>query len=182
MNFAGLILKAFGWSVDITVPDFPKCIICVAPHTSNWDFVLGKLAYAAVGRHAGFLMKDTWFFFPLGLLFKALGGIPVPRRRKRDGRSLTSEVVERFQKATRMAVAITPEGTRSRTSQWRTGFLTIAREAHVPVVLGVIDFATKSIFIRDEFVPTGNTEADMRAIKRYYIPYQGKYPEKFTAE
>lgn len=182
MNFAGLILRAFGWSVDITVPDFPKCIICVAPHTSNWDFILGKLAYAAVGRHAGFLMKDTWFFFPLGLLFKAIGGIPVPRRRKREGRSLTAEVVGQFRKAERMAVAITPEGTRSRTSQWHTGFLTIAREAQVPIVLGVIDFATKSIFIRDEFVPTGDTEADMRSIKHFYSPYVGKHPDKFTAE
>ena len=64
MSFAGRMLRLFGWTVDITVPDYPKCIICVAPHTSNWDFVLGKLAYAAVGRHAGFLMKEQWFFWP----------------------------------------------------------------------------------------------------------------------
>lgn len=73
MNAAGLILKLFGWKVSITVPDYTKCIICVAPHTSNWDFVLGELAYASVGRKAGFLMKDTWFFWPLGCFFRAIG-------------------------------------------------------------------------------------------------------------
>lgn len=179
MNLAGHILKAFGWSVSITVPDYPKCIICVAPHTSNWDFILGKLAYAAVGRHAGFLMKETWFFFPLGLLFKAIGGIPVPRRR---GGSLSAEVVDKFRHSKHMAVAITPEGTRSRTSEWRTGFLHIAREAGVPIVLGVIDFRTRRIMIEREFTSTADTKADMRAIKRFYRPFEGKYPEKFTTE
>ena len=66
MNLAALILKFAGWKLEITVPDYPKCIICVAPHTSNWDFILGKLAYAAAGRKAGFLMKEACFFWPLG--------------------------------------------------------------------------------------------------------------------
>ncbi|MDE6436075.1 MAG: acyltransferase, partial [Muribaculaceae bacterium] len=75
MNLSGLILKAFGWKVKVSVPDYPKCIICVAPHTSNWDFIIGKLAYASIGRKAGFLMKDTWFFWPMGCLFRAIGGV-----------------------------------------------------------------------------------------------------------
>lgn len=80
MNLSKLILRIAGWRLNVTVPDYPKSIICVAPHTSNWDFILGKLAYAAVGRKAGFLMKESWFFFPLGCIFKAMGGIPVPRQ------------------------------------------------------------------------------------------------------
>lgn len=179
MKLARLILKLFGWSVSITVPDYPKCIICVAPHTSNWDFVLGKLAYAAVGRHAGFLMKEAWFFFPMGMFFRALGGIPVPKKR---GSSLVDAVVDKFRSSSRMAVAITPEGTRSRTSQWRTGFLHIARKADVPIVLGVLDFPSKRIMINEEFHPSGDIEADMRAIKSFYKPFQGKYPDKFTTE
>lgn len=179
MKLARLILRIFGWSVSITVPDYPKCIICVAPHTSNWDFVLGKLAYAAVGRHAGFLMKEAWFFFPMGLFFRAIGGIPVPRRR---GSSLVDVVVDKFRSSSRMAVAITPEGTRSRTSQWRTGFLHIARKAGVPIVLGVIDFPSKRIMINEEFHLSGDIEADMHTIKNFYKPFQGKYPDKFTTE
>ena len=179
MNLAGLILRLAGWKVNITAPDFPKCIIAVAPHTSNWDFILGKLAYAAVGRHAGFLMKETWFFFPLNIFFKARGGIPVPRRR---GSSLVDTIVDKFNATTRMVIAITPEGTRSRTSQWRSGLLHIARRADVPIELGVIDFPTKTITIADVFHPTGDVDADMAYLKSYYRPFTGKYPEKFTTE
>lgn len=173
------ILKMAGWSVDISTPDYPKCIICVAPHTSNWDFILGKLAYSAVGRHAGFLMKESWFFWPLGPIFRAIGGVPVPRQR---GSALTAELVGRFRSSTRMALAITPEGTRSRVSQWRTGFLRIAMDADVPIVLGAIDYGRKRIVIDTEFVPTGDIDADLNAIKRYYRQFTALYPDKFCTE
>lgn len=179
MWFSKLILRIIGWKVRITVPDYPKVIICVAPHTSNWDFILGKLAYATTGRKAGFLMKSSWFFFPLGLVFKAIGGVPV----NRDSRnSMVESLVHRFRNTDRLALAITPEGTRSRTTRWHTGFLRIAEEADVPIVLGVIDFATRQILIEQTFTPTGNTEADMRSVKDYYRQFTGKYPEKFTAD
>lgn len=177
----GLILRLFGWSVNITVPDYPKCIICVAPHTSNWDFILGKLAYASVGRKAGFLMKDTWFFWPLGCFFRSIGGIAVPRRKK-SNQSLTELIVAKFGDTDRLTLAITPEGTRSRTDNWRTGFLHIAIDAGVPIVLGVLDYSTKQILIEQTFTPTGNIEGDMRRVKDFYKPYKGKYPEKFSTE
>ena len=82
MSLSGTILRLFGWKVVCSVPDYPKCIICVAPHTSNWDFILGKLAYWSLGRQAGFLIKQEWFFFPMNLIFKAFGGIPVKRRQR----------------------------------------------------------------------------------------------------
>lgn len=173
------ILKLFGWKVDISTPDYPKCIICVAPHTSNWDFILGKLAYAAMGRHAGFLMKESWFFWPLGPIFRSIGGVPVPRQR---GSSLTAELVDRFNHSARMAIAITPEGTRSRVCQWRSGFLHIALDADVPIVLGAIDYGHKRIVIDTEFVPTGNIKADMAAIKRYYSQFTALYPDKFCTD
>lgn len=169
-----------GWTVDITVPDVPKCIICVAPHTTNWDFVFGKLAYWSVGRDAGFLMKAQWFVWPLGYFFKALGGIPVRRKNKTE--PLTDVVVEKFASASRMQVAITPEGTRSRTCRWHTGFLQIARRAGVPVFLGAIDYKEKHIVIDTEFQPTGDIEADLRAVKAFYKPFHGKYPENFCTE
>lgn len=179
MNLDAIILKIAGWRVNITVPDYPKCIICVAPHTSNWDFILGLLAYSAVGRRAGFLMKEAWFFWPLGCLFRAIGGIAVP---KEKGSRLSDEIVRRFDSTDRMQLAITPEGTRKRVTHWRTGFLHIAAEAHVPILLGAIDFATKQIIIEEEFKPTGDIYADMRAIKDYYSPFVGRYPDKFTTD
>lgn len=181
MNLAGRILHIFGWSVTITLPDYPKCLICVAPHTSNWDFVLGELAYTSVGRKAGFLMKETWFFWPLGCFFRAIGGIAVPRR-KPGSASLTSFVTEKFLTSERCVIAITPEGTRKRTPKWHTGFLHIAMQANVPIALGVIDYPTKRIMIERTFTPTGDVEADLRAIKDFYAPYTGKYPDKFSTE
>lgn len=180
MNIAATLLRALGWSVDITVPDVPQCIICVAPHTSNWDFVLGKLAYASVGRTAGFLMKSQWFVWPLGYFFRALGGIPVVRKNKTV--SLTEVVTEKFFVEPRLHLAITPEGTRSRTCRWHTGFLQIALNAGVPVFLGAIDYEKKHIEITTEFVPTGNMEADLRAVKDFYAPFKGKYPDKFSTD
>lgn len=181
MNICAKILKLFGWSVAVKVPDYPKCIICVAPHTSNWDFIIGKLAYASVGRKTGFLMKESWFFWPLGCFFRAIGGIPVPRGRK-SSRPLTEVLVERFNSSQRLVLAITPEGTRSRTSEWHTGFLRIAMQAHIPVVLAVIDFSMKKAMIERSFELSGDINADMAAIKAYYRPFKGKYPEKFCAE
>lgn len=180
MNLCGHILKIFGWEVSITVPDFPRCIICVAPHTSNWDFVLGKLAYSSVGRKAGFLMKSSWFFFPLGYIFKAIGGVPVERKNKSV--SLVEVLTRRFCESERLVLAITPEGTRSRTDRWHTGFLAIARNADIPVVLGVLDYGHKRVIIESVFQPSGDTEADIRAIKDYYKPFTARYPEKFSTD
>ena len=180
MNFAARILKWAGWRVEVTVPDYPKSIICVAPNTSNWDFIVGELAIRSVGRKAGFMMKSSWFFFPMGCLLRAIGGIPVVRQNKKQ--SLVEAMVARFRDEERLVVAIAPEGTRKPTSAWHTGFLRIAREAGVPVCLAVIDFRMKKAMINDVFEPSGNLDADMQAIKKYYRPFIGRYPEKFLTE
>lgn len=182
MNAAAGILRLLGWKLTVTVPDYPKCIICVAPHTSNWDFILGKLAYAAVGRRAGFLMKEDWFFWPLGPIFRAIGGIPVPRSSREGRESLTASVIRRFKESARLHLAITPEGTRSLTRRWHTGFLRIAYGADVPVVLGVLDFGKKEINIEYTMTLTGDVDKDLRAVKDFYSGATGKYPEKFSTE
>lgn len=181
MNISRQILRMFGWKVSITVPDFDKCLICVAPHTSNWDFILGELAYMSVGRRAGFLMKETWFFPPLGWFFRAIGGIPVPRR---HGSSLSQVIVDKFGQTDRMQLAVTPEGTRSRVCRWRSGFLHISYQARVSIVLGVLDYGRRSIIVDTVFTPTGDADADMRAIKAFYraASPQGKHPELFCCD
>lgn len=169
-----LLLRLGGWKVRLGVPDMPKAIICVAPHTSNWDFVLGELAIRSVGRTAGFLMKKAWFFWPMGTMFRALGGIAV------GGKSLTQELIDRFNRQKHLVLAITPEGTRSPVADWRTGFLRIAYATGVPILLAAIDFKTKEIILEKEFKPSGDLEADMAAVKNYYRPFEGKFPEKFV--
>lgn len=165
--------------MDITAPRRDKCVICVAPHTSNWDFILGLLAYQSLGREANFLMKKFWFFFPLKYLLTRLGGIPVPKAN--SGSHLTEDVIRMFEERRYVNLAVTPEGTRSARAKWRTGFLYISYGAHVPIQLGVIDYANRKIIIKDEYSPTGDVETDMKAIKEYYAPYKecAYKPDKF---
>lgn len=179
MNLSARILRWMGWRVTVTVPNYRKCIICVAPHTSNWDFIIGKLVYASVNRHAGFLMKQAWFFPPLSWIFRAMGGIPVPPV---HGSDLTGEIIKRFNEADSMQLAITPEGTRSRVDNWRTGFLRIAHGANVPICLAVLDFATKTVDVSQTFVATGDIDADMQYIRDFYrnSGAKGKNPENFN--
>ncbi len=180
MNIWGRLLKWSGWKVSVTAPRRDKCVICVAPHTSNWDFILGLAAYRSMGRKANFLMKEFWFFFPLKYILRAFGGIPVPA--KKNGSSLTEKIVDLFRKSKYVNLAVTPEGTRSRKEKWRTGFLYISYEAQVPIQLGIIDYAKKEIRINEEFYPSSDIEKDMKYVKKFYAnsANAARYPEKFT--
>ena len=171
-------MRIFGWRIKDTLPYRRKCVICVAPHTSNWDFIIGQLAYASIGRRSRFLMKKEWFIFPLGLLFKAVGGIPVNRNKNT---SLSTRMIKCFNNSEQLNLAITPEGTRSPNIQWHTGFLHIAYGADVPIQCGVIDYAQKCVSINKEFIATGNIDNDMQRVKDYFKTYKSaaKYPEKF---
>lgn len=174
-----LIFRKMGWQVEMTVPYRDKCIICVAPHTSNWDFIIAELYYHSIGRTAGFLMKKEWFFWPMGVLFRSMGGIPVERSRHV---SLTDRVAEAAIKAERFELAVTPEGTRSLVTKWKRGFYFIALKAGLPIQLYAIDYKNKRIVCTKELVSSGDVEADMRLIMDYYRPYEGKYPGKFAVE
>lgn len=178
MNFSGWILKKAGWAfkVNLTMPD--KCIIVIAPHTSNWDFILGELGIHSVGMKAGFLMKDTWFFFPLGYLMKALGGIPVNRRHHGN---LTQSIVQAFNTTPRLAIGVTPEGTRSANPNWHKGAIFMARDARVPLVLAYFDYKRRVVCIDREFELSDDADADMIRIKQYFRQHGcGKFPEKFV--
>lgn len=180
MNLAAWIFKRLGWSLEISIPDYPKCIICVAPHTSNWDFIIGELVCHSLKWKASFLMKETWFFFPLNYLFKSIGGIPVPR--KKSGSELTETIISKFKESASLKLAITPEGTRKRVEKWRSGMLYIALGANVPIVLASIDYKKKLVCLNDVYTPTGDVETDMRNIKDYYKDVSAKYPEKFCID
>lgn len=176
MNLAGWILKKAGWKFEINIPPTPKCVIAIAPHTSNWDFILGELAIRSVGMKAGFLMKDTWFFFPLGYFMRAIGGIPVKQSKNTR---VTDSVVAEFNSHDELVIGVTPEGTRSPREKWRTGFMHIAREANVPLALAYIDYPSRTVCIDRFYELTGDVDADMAGIKEYFSHYTGRFPEKF---
>ena len=169
--------KLLGWKAKVGVPDFKKCIFCAAPHTTNWDLFIGKLFINAVGRKSGFLMKKEWFFFPLGAIFRSMGGIPVERDKRS---SMVDQLIEQVKRSDTFHLAITPEGTRSANPNWKKGFYYIAFKAQIPILLAGIDYRTKCITIEKEVFPSGNIEEDMRTIKIYFKRFQGKHPENFT--
>lgn len=176
-KFSKWLLKVFGWKAYVTVEEPKKSVICVAPHTSNWDFPIGELSYWSLGRKSSFLIKKSWFIFPLNYLFDALGGVPVDRSKRN---SVTQQMVEEFEKREYFHLAITPEGTRSLVHKWKMGFYYIAVSANVPIQLAYIDYGKKELAIKKVFYPTGDEKADLEAIQAYYKDVQPKFPEKFN--
>jgi len=172
-----LLYKHLGWTTEVTEDHPDKYIICLAPHTSNWDFVIGQLYIGARGMKSNFLMKKEWFFWPLGILFKKLGGIPVYRQKHT---SMTDSMAETAKQAETFHLCITPEGTRSKTSDWKKGFYFIALKAKLPILLYGIDYNRRHIQCTKTIIPSGNLEDDMRDIKLYYKNFKGKKPENFT--
>ena len=171
------ILKVLGWKTIVTVEEPKKSIICVAPHTSNWDFLIGELYYTALGRKSSFLMKKSWFFFPIGNLLRGLGGIPVDRSKST---SVTDQMAEEFNKRDTLHLAITPEGTRSLVQKWKMGFYHIAVKANVPIQLAYFDYEKKEMGITEIIYPSGNEKADLAKIYDYYKNVEARFPEKFN--
>ena len=172
-----ILYKKMGWKTDITVEHPDKYIICLAPHTSNWDFILGQLYMRAEGYRINFMMKKEWFWGPLGYFFKSIGGIPVWRSKKT---SMTDNLAETAKKAESFHLCITPEGTRSRNPDWKKGFYYIALKAQIPILLYGLDYEKRLIQCTRSIVPSGDIEKEMRDIKLYFKDFKGKKPDLFT--
>ena len=171
------ILKLLGWEVINQVGDLPnKAVIIAAPHTSMWDFVYGYLAFRTMNVKMKFLIKKESFFFPLGILLRALGGIPVDRFSKN---SVVDDVVEQFNALDSMVLTLTPEATRSKVKRWKNGYHRIAKAAKVPVILGFLDYEKKQVGITKVYELKGDSQFDTLEIMKYYTNIKGKYPELF---
>ena len=172
-----LLYKKLGWTKCITVAHPDKFIICLAPHTSNWDFIIGQLYAQAEGFKINFLMKREWFFWPLGVIFRSLGGIPVWRSKHT---SMTDNLAETAKTKDSFKLCITPEGTRSPNTEWKKGFYFIALKSEIPILLYGVDYEKKKIVCTDSFTPSGNIDEDMPKIKSYFKDFKGKKPENFA--
>jgi 1-acyl-sn-glycerol-3-phosphate acyltransferase len=176
---AKFILWVIGWKIDIRIPPEKKYVIVVAPHTSNWDLIIGKLGNWACGLKPKVLVKKEAFTFFAAPLIRMWGGIPVDRS---NSGNIIEEVNKLFEENETFVLGITPEGTRKRNPDWKTGFYRIATRANVPIYLGYVDFATKKGGMHQKFVPTGDMEKDMKEIKAYYKNMKGLHPEQFAIE
>src|SRR6056297_1208573 len=168
------ILSIFGWKTSISVALADKCVLIGAPHTTNWDFPITLLGLSGMGVKFNWAAKHTLFFWPVGILMKALGGTPVDRR---QGASFLDGVLMRFEAQEKLVLAIAPEGTRAKSPYWKAGFYMIAHRADVPIGLGYIDYARKVIGIEKIMHVSGDMQGDLAIIREYYRQRVGKYPQ-----
>jgi 1-acyl-sn-glycerol-3-phosphate acyltransferase len=164
-------LRMLGWSVEGALPDLPKMVIIAAPHTSNWDFVVGIAVKQALSLRVTWLGKESLFRGPLGPLLRFLGGTPVDRTTPHD---VVSQVVSEFGRREQMIVALAPEGTRKRVERWRTGFYHIAHGAGVPVLPVILNWGAHALQIGEPFVTTGALDRDIAELQRRYVGISGR--------
>ena len=172
---AKLILKVGGWEIAGELPAAKRAVVIAAPHTSNWDGFWALVYKVAVQLDIHFFAKQSLFWFPLNVLLRALGGIPLDR--KRAG-SAVEQAIEMFRENDSYYFGLAPEGTRSRADHWKSGFYRIARGADVPVVLGLLDYGKRRIGIGPTLELSGDWEKDLAFCREFYKDIQGRWPEK----
>ena len=167
-----------GWKVvgNSTYPD--KCLVIAAPHTSNWDFLIGRCYAYIIGVVPKYLIKSELFVPIIGTLLKWNGGIAVYRN---SNHNVVDQIVETYKSSDRVILGISPEGTRKRVKKWKTGFYHIASKANVPILLLKLDYKNKEIGIFNQFLPNGNFEKDMLFIQEQFANFQGKVPENYNS-
>ncbi len=169
--FGRLALRLLGWRIEGEVPDVPKLVIAVAPHTSNWDFVIGTAAMFALDLRLSFLGKHTIFRGPFDALLRWMGGIPVDRARPQG---VVAECVRAFAQSDRRVLALAPQGTRKGAGRFRSGFLHIARGAGVPVLLAALDYGARCVRIGPLVQPGADVEGDLARIEAHFAPVRGR--------
>lgn len=172
---ARCVLWMGGWTTVGGIPDIPKAVLIAAPHTSNWDGFWALTYKIAVGLDVRFFAKHTLFWFPLSALLRRLGGIPLDRKR---ATSAVAVAVALFEKNDTFYFGLAPEGTRALRDGWKSGFYRIATAAKVPVLLGYLDYPSKTVGIGARLDPSGDTEADLQICADFYKAFKGRRPER----
>lgn len=169
------LYRARGWKAVGAPPADGRCVIIAAPHTSNWDFLYYLGLTDALGIRSHFMAKKSLFRWPMGRFMRDMGGVAVDRS---GGHNYVQAMVDEFARRKRFMLTIAPEGTRGAVRTWRTGFYHIALAAKVPMVCGLMDYATKTGGLGPAIMPTGDYPADMRKIAEFYRSCTPRHPDK----
>ncbi len=165
------------WRVEGQLPNEPRFVLIVAPHTSNWDFLICILTMFAIGLRLSWLGKHSLFRFPVAPLLRWLGGEPIDRAATQG---TVEMAIERFGRRAQWVLGLSPEGTRKRVEQWKTGFHRIAVGAGVPIVPVWIDYQRRVIGLGAPVWPTGDPVADVAALRALYRKEMARYPRQFA--
>ncbi|RDV27354.1 acyltransferase [Alteromonas aestuariivivens] len=168
-------LEKFGWQIEGEMHNSEKLVCTVAPHTSNWDFVLGVFILFALRLKVSFFGKHTLFNSPLGGLFTRLGGIPVERR---QAHGMVESIAEAIRKQHKILLVIAPEGTRSPVYPWKKGSVLIAHKADIPLQCVGFDYARKRVLFGPVLLPSDNIDNQMQTLYAFYANVAAKFPEK----
>ena len=167
------ILRLMGWRLAGELPELPKVVAIVAPHTSNWDWILGMGAMFALGVRIAWLGKDSLFRGALSRPMRWLGGVPVDRS---AAQGTVTQIISEFQQREQFVLVVSPEGTRKKVSRWKTGFYHIAYGAGVPICPISLDYAQKLITLHPLFYPTGNVAEEIDQLQEMFRHVPGKFP------
>ena len=179
-------LNLMGWELDNHWDlNVYQCVMIAAPHTSNWDALYARLALKALGVNVRLTIKDSYMKFPLGPFVRAMGGIGIDRSVKQEGQerpSMVQLMSDLFKTHPKLVMLVTPEGTRAKQEQWKTGFYHVATTAGVPIALAYMDYAKKKTGVGKIVYPTGDYEKDMAEIMSFYAEINAKFPENFSVD
>lgn len=167
-------MRVLGWKFEGQFPQQNKFVMAVAPHTSNWDFTIGMAAVMALNLKLSFLAKHSIFVPPFAGIIRKLGGIPVERSR---AHGVVEQLVERYEQSDALILGIAPEGTRSKVTHWKSGFLQIANQAQVPVLLLYFDFKKKVVGFGPLIDISDDLEGEMAKVQAFYATIHPKNPE-----
>ena len=167
-------LKLMGWRIEGELPRLDKFVAIGAHHTSNWDFVIFIALKFVLRLNARWFGKHSIFRWPFGGLMRSWGGIPIQRHLSLN---MVEQAIQGFRDNREFILVLSPEGTRKKVERWKMGFYHIAQGAGVPIVPGALDFANRRVVIGAPFQPTGDAEADLRALLAFFRPYVPKKPE-----
>ena len=167
-------LKLMGWRIEGELPRLDKFVAIGAHHTSNWDFVIFIALKFVLRLNARWFGKHSIFRWPFGGLMRSWGGIPIQRHLSLN---MVEQAIQGFRDNREFILVLSPEGTRRKVERWKMGFYHIALGAGVPIVPGALDFANRRVVIGAPFQPTGDAEADLRALLAFFRPYVPKKPE-----
>jgi 1-acyl-sn-glycerol-3-phosphate acyltransferase len=169
-------LNCIGWKVVGEVPAINKAVLVAAPHTSNWDFIIAMAAMMAKQVKLSYLMKKEAFFWPFKELFMSFGGIPIDRSEASD---IVDQIKYKYEHSDALWVAITPEGTRTKVSRWKTGFLRIAIQAQVPIVIIAWDYPSKQLHLDKVWWPQSELDDEADKIREYISShFTGRHPDR----
>ena len=176
--FSKTFLKLTGWKIEGSLPvGIDKCVMIAAPHTSTWDLPYLLMVAFHLRLHVNWMGKKSIFSPPFGPLMRWLGGIAVNREQASNMVDSCAQALKHAQGS--LHLVIPPEGTRSKTRYWKTGFYYIALQAQVPIVMGYMDYTRKISGLGPLFYPTGDIDKDMVEIKAFYAPFKGKNADQF---